>query len=116
MDLSTSDIAADVAGIALRGRLDTPGVDQVETRFTATAAGAAGGGKHVIVDLSAVEFVGSMGIRMFITVAKSLQRQKRKLVLHSAQPLVREVFETVALNDIVPVAANADAALRTVRG
>ena len=113
MEMKQTDVAADVLGISLHGRLDTPGVDDVETAFTDTATRA---GRHVLVDLSDVEFVGSMGLRMFISVAKALSKKKSKLVLYGARPLVKDVFDTVSLGDIVPVADDADAARRAARG
>ena len=40
--------------IALQGALDTLGVDQIETRFTASIVSS---GKHALVDLSGVIFL-----------------------------------------------------------
>ncbi len=113
MQFAQTEVASDAIAIVLQGRLDTPGVDRMETPFTATAVGA---GRHVVLDLSAIEFVGSMAIRMFITVAKAMSRKQHRLVLYAPQPLVREVLDTVSLNDIVPIASDRDSALATARG
>jgi hypothetical protein len=43
-----------------------PGVDQIETRFTASIVPS---GKHALVDLSGVTFLSSMGIRMLVATA-----------------------------------------------
>jgi anti-sigma B factor antagonist len=100
-----------VTRVVLSGRLDTPGVDEIETRFAAVTVP---GSKSAIVDLSRVDFVASMGIRMFITVGRSMGHRGAKLVLYGAQEMVREVFETVCLSDIVPVVATEREALATV--
>lgn len=113
MQLELGEVVDGVRSVALVGRLDTPGVDQIETRFTAALSQS---GTHAIVDLSRVEFVGSMGIRMFISVASAMARHKHKLVLCGAQPLVADLFETVALGDIVPVVPDAAAAHAAARG
>jgi anti-anti-sigma factor len=63
-------------------------------------------GRHALVDLSRVEFIGSLGVRMFISVARSLGRRNAQLVLMSPQAQVREVFEHVSLHDIIPVWAD----------
>ena len=97
--------------ITLSGRLDTPGVDKVETLFVATVVPS---GKSTIVDLSRVDFVASMGIRMFITVARSLRQRQAKLVLYGAQPMVNEVFENVSLRDIIPIVADEAEAITAV--
>ena len=71
-------------------------------------------GRHAFVDLSQVEFVGSLGVRMFIAVARSLGLKQARLVLIGPQMQVREVFEHVSLSDIIPICvddAEAQAAL-----
>ncbi len=112
MQMQITEIAGGVLNVALTGRLDTPGVDRIETRFTAALVPR---GATAIVDLSAVEFVGSMAIRMFIAVARALGRQHAKLVLYAPQPLVNDVFETVLLRQIVPVQLDSESALAAAR-
>ncbi len=113
MEMSISDVGDDVVNVALKGRLDTPGVDHVETKLTNTIVPR---GAHTLMDLSGVEFVGSMAIRMFMTLARGLAKKGRKLVLYAPQPLVSQLFDTVSLRDIIAVEADADAALRVARG
>jgi anti-sigma B factor antagonist len=86
--------------IILTGRLDTPGVDRIEARFVASVVPSS---RNAIVDISRVEFIASMGIRMFITVARSLALRQAKLALYGAQTLVNEVFESVSLKEIIPI-------------
>jgi len=98
-----SQLGDDRVKVTLKGRLDTPGVDRVETRFVAAVVP---GGRHTLVDLSQVDFVGSLGVRMFISVARSLGLKQARLVLVSPQTQVREVFEHVSLSDIIPICAD----------
>jgi anti-anti-sigma factor len=107
MELEMSDLGT-ASKIALQGRLDTPAVGQIETRFTASVVSP---GRNAIVDLTQVTFVSSMGIRLLLTTARSLSLKKAKLVLYGAQPLVMETLEHVALPDIIPVAADEAQAL-----
>ncbi len=109
--MEISPLGSDRVRVILKGRLDTPGVDRVETRFVAAVVP---GGRHTLVDLSDVDFVGSLGVRMFIAVARSLGMKKARLVLIGPQSQVREVFEHVSLSDIIPICvdeAEAQAAL-----
>ena len=106
--MTTTDLGDGIVKITLEGRLDTPGVDQVETRFTASLVP---GGKNAVVDMSGVDFIASMGIRMFIAVARSLAAKKAKLALCGPNELVSEVFDNVSLSDIIPICANEDEAL-----
>lgn len=112
MQLRLEEMTEGVLNVSLMGRLDTPGVDAVETRLTAHLVPR---GARAMIDLSQVSFIGSGGIRMFITIARALGRKGGKLVLYGAQPLVAQVFDTTSLNEIVPVRADATAAATVVR-
>jgi anti-anti-sigma factor len=97
--------------IILSGRLDTPGVDHIEARFVASIVP---GNKSAVVDLSRVEFVASMGIRMFITAARSLALRHARLALYGAHSMVSEVFDSVSLNEIIPVVGSEAEAITAV--
>ena len=112
MDVQHSDVG-DVRKIVLAGRLDTAGVDQVETKFGAAIVPA---GKNTIVDLTQVSFLASMGIRMLIATARSLSRKGSKLVMFGATPGVMDVIETTALTDIIPLAATESEAIGLAAG
>lgn len=111
MDMDVTDLGNNTVKIALHGRLDTPGVDQIETRFSATIVPR---GKHAIIDLSDVSFVASMGLRMFISVSRALTGKDGKLVLLNPQSLVSEVFDNAALSQIIPVVFDEQEALKLV--
>ena len=108
------DITEDegVVKVGLVGRLDTPGVDAVETRLTGAICPR---GARTVVDLSGVEFIGSLGLRMFITIARALNRRNGRMVLYAPQPFVAQVFETSSLGDIIPVKPDATSALAAAR-
>ena len=99
-------IATEMGGhmkVALTGRLDTAAVDQIETALVARVVPR---GLNALIDLSKVEFIGSMGVRMLISTARALGRKKAKLVLFAPQDGVREVFDVVSLADIIPICAD----------
>ncbi|MFN3231854.1 MAG: STAS domain-containing protein [Alphaproteobacteria bacterium] len=110
--MEITDLGEGLKKISLAGRLDTPGVDQVETRFTASIVPA---GNNAVVDLSDVEFIASMGIRMFIAVARGLSAKNGTIALYAPQDLVKEVFDNVSLGDIVPVCATEEEAVAATR-
>jgi anti-anti-sigma factor len=100
MEMQFSDVGK-VRKVVLAGRLDTAGVDRVETKFGAAIVPA---GKNTIVDMAEVTFLASMGIRMLIATTKALSRKGSKLVMYGAGPGVKDVIETAALTDIIPLA------------
>lgn len=97
----------------LTGRLDSAGVEQIEGALTERLRQAS---QNVLIDLGKVPFVGSLGIRMLIASARTLQRGGHNLVLVGVQPQVLDVFETVALSDLIPIAANTEEAVRKLGG
>ena len=119
MGIKESIVGMEVTGLGdgltkviLSGRLDAPGVDKIETRFVAATVP---GGQSAIVDLSRVEFVASMGIRMFISVARSMGLRQSKLALYGAPSMVNEVFEYVSLSEVIPIVATETEAIAAVR-
>lgn len=97
--------------VTLTGRLDTLGVDRIEKQFYASFVP----GRHsAIVDMSGVEFVGSMGIRMFISAARGVRAHRARLVLFGVQPLVAQVFEHVKLQQLIDICADEAAALSAI--
>lgn len=100
-EMQLTDLNDRVCVVALSGRLDSESVARLETGFTATLSGAA---KDVIIDLARVDFCGSLAIRMLLGAARVVQRRQHRIVLAAAQPQVQEVFDTVALSTIIPLA------------
>ena len=98
--MEISALAPTQSKVVLKGRLDTAGVDRIETKFVAALVPR---GLSAIVDLSQVDFVASMGLRVLISVARSLSRKNARLVLFAPQEGVREVFESVSLGDLIPI-------------
>ncbi len=99
--------------VVLAGRLDSNMVDRIESSLRARIDASP---HHVIVDLYEVGFAASLAIRMFVAIARRLHGTGRLIVLFGAQPLVREVFDHVALDDLIPIVPEAADALDRVAG
>jgi len=99
--------------VVLAGRADAAAVDAVEPALSALLRETSG---HVLVDLAGVPFMGSLGIRMLISVARLVARRGNRIAMTGAQPQVLEVFETMALLDLIPHAPDQDAALALLAG
>lgn len=110
MDMQIA-VAENVAHVKLRGRLDTHGVDEIETKLTASIVP---GGKNTVIDLSDVSFVTSMGLRMFLGISKALKRHHAKMVLFAPQAQASEVFASAHLVSIIPIVASEAEALALV--
>ena len=109
--MTVSSLGDRLVKVTLIGRLDTQGVDRVETQFLAHVVPD---GNNAIIDLSGVDFVASMGIRMLVSAAKTLRTRQAKLALYGAQTRVLQVFEAVSLQQIVPICPTEAEALAAV--
>ena len=107
MKMEIADTADGLVNVALTGRLDTPAAERLEPQLSANLVPR---GARATVDLSRLEFVSSMGLRMFITIARELAKNNGKLVLYAPQPWVNMIFNTASLPTIIPVLPDAASA------
>jgi anti-anti-sigma factor len=113
MDFDVIEIAPDINRVVLRGRLDAAAAEKIELRFTASVATAP---RHALVDMRGLEFLGSLGVRMLIAVARVLGRRGLKMVIHGATPTVGEVMHVVSLDDLIPIVATEEEARALLAG
>lgn len=85
--------------MSLAGRMDIAGSTEIDAAFMASAGGA----KFLLVDLSKVSFLASMGIRTLITAAKALKERGGKMILFSPELTVAKVLKTSGTDILIPV-------------
>ena len=107
MELQYSELTNNIRLIKLDGKLDITGVGQIETPF---AAYCAGDGVRVVVDLSGVDFLASIGIRLLTLTGKSVMSRGGKIVLLNPMPDVRHVLEITGIPEIIPIYAHLESA------
>lgn len=103
MPIDYQDVSESLRRIALSGRLDIPGTDAIELKFTALSAAEQ---RRVVVDLTAVSFLASIGIRALIANAKALQRRGGRMVLFVGDnAMVTKTLEATGIADLIPMFA-----------
>jgi anti-sigma B factor antagonist len=107
MELHYTKLDSDIGLLKLTGQLDIFGLGEVEVKFTGYCSGE---GNRVIVDLSSVDFLASIGIRLLTANAKSLSTRGGKLVLLAPQPQVKEVLDITGISPIIPIFMELEAA------
>ena len=73
------------------------------------------GSTRLVLDLSELEYVSSMGLSCFLAVAKALQAKSGSLILCRLQGLPKQVFEMTHLLKLFPVFDSPDEALRSLK-
>jgi len=95
VDVRASELNSDVKVVALSGRLDMEAADADSPALQqALQQGVAG----VVVDMGAVEFISSSGLRMLIAAYQTAQEAKKPMALIRAQPSVYKIFKVSALD------------------
>jgi anti-anti-sigma factor len=107
MHFESSTLPGNITVITLHGRLDIEGAQAIDQPFSfATTVQAA----RLIVDLSGVTFLASIGIRLLMTTARAQGLRGGKVVLAAPPPLVRKVLETAGIDQLVPLFADVETA------
>lgn len=112
MELTIADDNASHLTVALDGSLDAKGTGEITNKFLSQITEAE---KNVIVDLSEVTFVASIGIRLFLQAAKQLSEAKYTLVLLKPRNNVESVLTAAGLHVLLPLAKSEDEALRLLQ-
>ncbi len=86
--------------IQLTGKLDRIGTRAIETKFTGYCAGDK---VLVVVDLSEVDILTSIGIRLLTLTAKSIVKRAGKMALINPNPDVNRVLDMMGIPEIIPV-------------
>ena len=100
MEIRYKELDNGIILIKLNGRLDIIGTGEIETKFTGYCAGEK---VRVIVDLSEVDFLASIGIRLLTLTAKSVASRGGKMVILNPIPEVQDVLEITGIPAIIPI-------------
>jgi len=104
MQISPDSGEGSTARIALTGRLDIQGAETIALPL-ATLSGAK---QNVVIDMSGVSFIASIGIRHLVSASKALTRRGGRLVLLNLTAPVTEVLQMAGIIDMVAIATSED--------
>ena len=107
MELRYSELDNGIRLIKLIGTLDIIGTGEIETKF---AGYCAGDKVRVVVDLSQVDFLSSIGIRLLMLTAKSVTSRGGKIVILRPIPEVLSVLEIAGIPAIIPIYSHLESA------
>jgi anti-sigma B factor antagonist len=99
MEISISDFGTAAKRVTLTGKLDIAGAQKIELPL-ATLAGTR---SSLVIDLTGVDFIASIGIRQLVMAAKAVARGAARLILLDPTPAVTDALETSGLVDLLPI-------------
>lgn len=106
MNLEIVDMDNGITSVQLSGRMDVQGAIAIDKKFTAIADEK----KKVVIDLSQVTFMASLGIRTLIMSCKMLASKGGDMVLLNPQPNVEKVLRTSGVDTVIQIVRDMNAA------
>jgi len=107
MEMQFSNLDNEIRMIKLAGKFDIVGTGEIETKFTGYCSGDK---VRVIVDLSEVSFLASIGIRLLMLTAKSVNKRGGKMVILNPIPDVQHVLEVTGIPALIPIYSSFESA------
>ena len=111
MRLQYSELDNGIRLIKLNGTLDVTGVSRVEVEFVRRCEGE---NVCVLVDLSKVNYISSIGIPLLINSAKAIVRNGGKMILLKPQNNVENILEMTGIPLIIPIHHDLDSAIAAI--
>lgn len=93
----------EVCVIEVSGRIDSATAGDLDRSCDQRIVG---GARRILLDLSGIDYVSSAGLRVFLVVAKKLQKQGGRLALCNLAPVVREILAISGFDRILTTAAS----------
>jgi len=111
MNITEEQLINDVTKINLSGRMDIEGVSHIETKLAEMTSSPC---VAFIIDMSAVPYMSSIGIRALLINAKAVGKRGGKFILLNPEQNVKNVLETSGIDQIIPICSDLNEALAKV--
>lgn len=84
--------------VALEGRMDTTTAPKLEAELKASLNGVT----ELVIDLAALKYISSAGLRVLLSAQKVMNRQG-SMVIRNANADLMEIFEVTGFCDILTI-------------
>lgn len=82
------------------GRLDTTSSEEFEKKMAPLLEG---GNPDIEMDCSELEYISSSGLRLFLTLQKSVNARGGKLVILNMQSAIKDIFNMTGFSRIMTI-------------
>lgn len=82
------------------GRLDTTNSEEFEKKMAPLLEG---GSPDIEMDCSELEYISSSGLRLFLTLQKSVNARGGKLVILNMQSAIKDIFNMTGFSRIMTI-------------
>lgn len=85
--------------VELKGKIDTATAERTERMLIERAAGA----RQLVLDLSAVGYLNSAGIRVIVGAGSRMQAMGGRLLLCAVPSYIKEVLDVAGVSSVFPI-------------
>jgi anti-sigma B factor antagonist len=107
---------ADVIVVEPAGRIDYAAGTDFERAVAQVTDPPAGPRTGLVFDMRRVEYINSLGLRVFIVAAKALRKRGARIAAAGVQPAVAEIFAIACFDNVVEMYATLSDALAALSG
>jgi anti-anti-sigma factor len=86
--------------VGVQGRLDAVTSSEFEKKLLGIMDG---GCRKLVIDCSALDYISSAGLRVFLAAAKHLKNLQGSIVVAAPLAQVREIFDIAGFSAILPI-------------
>lgn len=87
--------------LSLEGRLDTTTSPMLEAELKHSVEGVT----ELVIDMAALEYISSSGLRVLLSAQKVMNRQG-KMTVRNVNETIMEIFEVTGFSDILTIEQN----------
>ena len=113
MDFSSRSLA-DVVVAFPTGPIDHANAQALQAALAPILDAPAPGTTALVLDLSGVDYISSMGLRVLMVAAKQLRGRGMRIAVASLTPVVQEIFDIARFNHVTEVFPTVRAALEGI--
>ena len=114
MELDTRRAGDDLV-VRPQGRVDHVTADAFSAALATQVALCTADGPGIVLDMSGVDYISSVGLRALMVAAKQVKAQNGRIAVAALTPMVREVFQISRFHLVFDLFDTVDAALAALR-
>ena len=92
-DIMNKQEFAEVIVLAPEGRVDHTSAEEFQAELLAQVDSSAEADKHIILDLSGIDYMSSVGLRALMVASKQSKASDTTIVVSALNPDMKEIFE-----------------------
>jgi len=107
----TEEKRRDILILHVKGKIDASTAERLERGLLQPIEQ---GNIRLVVDMSGVDYISSIGLRIFLMAAKKLRASGGGIALAALQEPIRKVFTMAAFDKILPLLNGVESAIEAV--